>query len=534
MNVRRLLIGGFMTVALAVAGAAVPTAASAAPSEGRKVDAVPTPVLDWAPCFTIAECATVRLPLDYDRPRGATTEVAVLRVKARDQANKIGSLFVNPGGPSVAATRLALAAPLFMSDEVLDRFDIVGVDPRGIGLSANVRCFASAEQQAPVQRNLDVAFPVTRAEIRAYVEGSKQYGRACSTTGRPLSGAMSTTEVARDHEVMRRAVGDRKLTFLGLSYGSVLGQYYANMFPDRFRALVVDGVIDAQAWVGNPRQILDERINSSGGSARALTEILRRCDRAGPTACAFAGGNFNTLARTLEAEPLAVGKYTVTYADFIYAVLEAMYLPTAAQEVPVLAAEMRDALHGDTAALLRRLEAAEAGTPPDTRPYNNDLDAFYGVVCSDGRFPARTEQWPAAVAAREQVNPYFGAALGWKDSACASKTWTVRDEDRYTGPFNRRTAAPVLVVGSFWDPSTNYAGAVATSRRLPNSRLLSSTNFGHTAYGLGACATAATDHYLLTGKPPADGTVCTDAAVASKQLAPLAVPFPRSVLAVPR
>jgi pimeloyl-ACP methyl ester carboxylesterase len=484
-------------------------------AESRKVDAVPTPRLRWAACFQIAECASVQLPLDYDRPRGATTDVGVLRIKARDQANRIGSLFVNPGGPGLSATEYALAAPRFMSDGLLDRFDIVGVDPRGIGAGRNVRCFGSAEDQAPAAAGLDELFPVTRAEKQAYVEGAEQYGKACSTTGRPLTGAMSTTEVARDHDVLRRAVGDEKLTYLGSSYGSVLGQYYANMFPDRFRALAVDGVINARAWVGNTRQILDERIDSSGGASRTLTEILRRCDRAGEKACAFAAGDpvrtFETVTRELKAKPLVVGDLTITYADFIRDVHLAMFWPTADEKVTTFAAEVRAALDGDTAALLRRLETPAVGGPDDGS-YENGYEAIFGVMCADGRFPARAAHWPAAVAAREKAAPYFGgSALGWKDATCASSTWTVRDEDAYTGPFDRRTAAPVLVVGSFWDPATNYAGAVSTSRQMPNSRLLSSDNWGHTAYALSACATAAIDAYLLTGAPPAGDTVCADA-----------------------
>ncbi|MDP9796112.1 pimeloyl-ACP methyl ester carboxylesterase [Catenuloplanes nepalensis] len=552
MNAR----GWLVIAALAATVVATPGGAHAASphdrtsvAESRRVDAVPTPVLSWSACFEIAECATVPLPLDYDEPHGATTEVAVLRVKARDQANKVGSLFVNPGGPSVPATGLALAAPHFMSDEVLDRFDIVGVDPRGIGRSERVQCFASTGDQAPVMADLSVAFPVTKAEKAAYVRGSQQYGRACSTTGRPLSGAMSTAEVARDHDVLRRAVGDDKLTFLGLSYGSVLGQYYANMFPDRFRAVAIDGVLDARAWVGDTRRILDERIDSAGGASKAFTEILRRCDRAGETTCAFADGDpareFDAIARRLKAKPLVVGEFTVTYADFVFAVLSAMDLPSAGEDVTGLAADTRAALDGDSAALLRRLRNAAENQPPPIPGYDNRFDSFLGVLCGDGRFPAHAARWPAAVAAREAAVPHFGGALGWNDSACAGDAWTVRDEDAYTGPFNRRTAAPVLVVGSYWDPATSYANAVSTSRSSPNSRLLSSDNWGHTAYGSSDCATATIDAYLLTGTPPARDTVCTGAPQpftgqasageasarrAGKQPPPIVPPRPGSVL----
>ncbi|RSM70705.1 peptidase S33 family protein [Actinoplanes sp. ATCC 53533] len=525
MKTHRLLTAALAGIVLSAVAAAPGSAAPAASdrtskAESKRVDAVPTPKLGWYKCYEIAECATARLPLDYDKPKGATTEIAILRIKAKDQKRKIGSLFLNPGGPGGSATEFARFAPYFLSDSLLQRFDIVGVDPRGIGASANVRCFKSVKDQTAVFDLLNVPFPVTKAEEKRYVTGSKLMGKACSTTGRPLTGAMSTAEVARDMDVMRRAVGDRKLNYLGFSYGSALGQYYANMFPDRFRALTVDGVLNPTAWVGTTRQILDERLRSSDGAYQALIEILKRCDRAGEKFCVFAAGdpvkNFETIARALRAKPLqlpdgAGGTFTVTYAIFVGAILGSLYGTDAGQVVTEIAAEVWAALHaGSTAALTERARAAQATKRGYDFPYENGFEASSAVICTDGRHPADAGSWPAATARRDQRAPYFGRSWGWIDSQCANKTWTVQDEDAYRGPFTKRTAAPVLVVGNFWDPATNYQGAVSSSRLLPNSRLLSSNNWGHTAYGSGVCATTAIDNYLLTGKPPAKGTVCTD------------------------
>ena len=525
LKAHRLLTAALAGVVLATVAAAPGSAAPAAAertskAESRRVDAVPTPRLGWYKCYDIAECATAQLPLDYDKPKGATTEIAILRVKAKDQKRKIGSLFLNPGGPGGSATDFALFAPYFLSDSLLQRFDIVGVDPRGIGASANLRCFKSVKDQTAVLDLLNVPFPVTKTEEQRYVKGSKQLGKACSTTGRPLAGAMSTAEVARDMDVMRRAVGDRKLNYLGFSYGSALGQYYANMFPDRFRALAVDGVLDPTDWVGSTREILDQRLRSSDGAYRALIEILKRCDKAGEKFCVFAGGdpvkNFATIARELRAKPLelpdgAGGTVTVTYAVFVGAILGSLYGIDAGQVVTEIAAEVWAALReGSTAALTERARTARAAKRGYDFPYQNGFEATSAVICTDGRHPADAGLWPAATARRDQQAPYFGRAWGWIDSQCAHKTWTVQDEDAYRGPFTRRTAAPVLIVGNFWDPATNYRGAVTSSRLLPNSRLLSSNNWGHTAYGSGVCATTAIDNYLLTGTPPAKGTVCTD------------------------
>src|SRR3954447_21295349 len=276
------------------AGAAAVAAATVAKETGaterRRVDSIATPDLNWYSCYGWAQCATAQVPLDYDRPRGKQITLALLRVEAKDRRHRIGSLFVNPGGPGGSATAMALAAPYFLSDALLDRFDVVGMDPRGVGFSDQVDCFGSAAKQAPAMKTLAMGFPYGAKQEKAFVKAAAKEARACSTTGRELAGAMSTAEVARDMDVMRRAVGDKKLTYLGFSYGTALGQYYANMFSDRFRAIAVDGVINPKAWVGSAKtggQIQDDRLRSADGAWKALLEILRRCAAAGPDKCAF-------------------------------------------------------------------------------------------------------------------------------------------------------------------------------------------------------------------------------------------------------
>ncbi len=525
-----ILLSG-LAVTPAEAGWVRPTTGDRTSSqEARRVDRVPTPKLDWYPCYDYAECATVELPLDYDRPRGATTEVALLRVKARDQENRIGSLFVNPGGPGGSGTDFALAAPFFLGDELLDRFDVVGVDPRGVNASEQVRCFPSVKDQTRAYAGLNVAFPWTKAEEKAYVASSKAVGKGCSTTGKPLTGAASTAEVARDMDVLRRAVGDRKLSYLGFSYGSVLGQYYANMFPDRVRALVVDGVLDPNAWVGQGRSrdvAQEDRMRSAQGAYQALREILDRCAKAGEESCVLAGGDpaasYDLVAKRLRANPLVisdpdVGEVRVTYADFVAFTLNALYSPFGYQDVVGITAELL-VLTDPAAAPADRVAARAdvAGLAAQARqqqrrfdfPYENGLETFLTVDCTDGNHPRDAGSWPARAAAADERDPYFGRVWTWATAPCARDTWTVRDEDRFTGPFNRRTGKPVLVVGNYWDPATNYRGAVASAKLLPNSRLLSSDSWGHTAYGTSACVNGAIEAYLVRGTLPAKGTVCT-------------------------
>ena len=528
------LVAGLVAGVL-VAGAAAPASAAArtdqtSAQERKRVDRVPTPKLGWYKCYDYAECATTLLPLDYDNPKGPKTEIAVLRVKAKDQKHKIGSLFLNPGGPGGSGTGIALQSPYFLSQSILDRFDIVGVDPRGIANSANVKCFKSVKDQSAVLGQMNVAFPWGKAEEKKYVDAAKKFGKACSTTGKPLTGAMSTAEVVRDMEVLRRAVGDKKLNYLGFSYGTAIGQYYANMFPDRFRAIVVDGVLDPEHWVGTKKtanQEQDERLRSADGAYRALREILKRCDAAGEKYCAFAAGNptanFELIAQKLRQKPLVItdesGSFTLTYADFVGGILGDLYDTGAGDWVTQDSQYIWTLINSSDAAakakartaLIKRIRDARAKKPARDFPYDNGFETFATVDCTDALHPKDAALWPGLMVKADKRAPYFGRAWGWATAQCARNTWTVRDEDAYTGPWNRRTAAPVLIVGTKWDPATSYDDAVSAAKRLPNSRLLSNTNWGHTSYGTSPCATGAIDEYLLKGTLPAKGKVCQGA-----------------------
>lgn len=538
---RRTVLATLATTAALLPPAALPVANAAAaavqnpdrtsPVEARRVDRIPTPRIDWQPCYEIAECALVPLPLDYDDPTGPQIDIAVARVRARDQAHRIGSLFLNPGGPGGSGVEIALAAPQFVGNEIRDRFDIVGIDPRGTNASTQVRCFASAEQQQAALAGLtDVSFPFTKPQERAAVVSSRAAGRACSSAGRPLSASMSTAEVARDFDVMRRAVGDRQLTYLGFSYGSYLGQVYANLFPDRIRALVIDGVVDPVAWAGTPRtadQPFVDRLRSADGTFKAFTEILHRCDVAGEQACAFAAGNpqarFGALSQRIKAHPLVLedpehGTVSVTYDVLISGIVDFLYSPDGYRPItdmladlwlltaPATTPEATTAARREVARLLSTGgaigTAPKPSAPEATDEYDHWFEASSAVACTDTLNPGDAATWPAAAAAADRRAPYFGRPWAWWGSACAHRTWTAQDEDAYRGPFTRRTSAPILVVGNLWDPATNYDGAVTAARLLPNSRLISSDSWGHAAYLTSACVTGAVDHYLLTGQAP--------------------------------
>lgn len=511
---------------LAVAGLVValtrPAAATGvAPDSDQAslVDQVPTPVLHWTTCQGTFQCATARLPLDYHDPHGPTTTVALLRLPAKDPAQRIGSLFVNPGGPGGSATDFVVQNASGLPESILDRFDVVGIDPRGVGAGQQIRCFATKAEQTGVEAILNEDdFPVTPAEQRSWTGAATALGRACSTTGQPIASAMSTTDDARDMDVLRRAVGDRTLTYFGLSFGSYLGEVYANMFPDRVRAVALDGIVDPLAYVGTPAtadEPIFDRLGSPAASYRALHQLLLLCQQAGSARCSFAdadtSAHYDRLAALLAAHPVRLtASSTFTYANLVSTTEHWLhdpdgYLGLFADLTDLARLTAPDGGGADHDALVRDLLSRHPAVPP-IPGYDNSMEALDGKACTDALSAADAASWPAQAAAADRDGKYFGAYYAWLSAPCATNTWTARDDDVYRGPFDRRTAAPVLVVGNRWDPATSYDSAVTVAAMLPNSRFVASDGWGHQAITTSACVDDTEFGYLLDPLAPAPKT----------------------------
>lgn len=520
---------------LLLAGSLAAGPAQAAVTEDEeRADRVST-TLDWGSCSSVeaegmgVKCATVDLPLDYDDPEGPNVAVFVAKHTATDPDRRIGSLFVNPGGPGGPGSAMAIHAAEFLSPEILARFDIIGMDPRGIGASTNVVCGTSTKKQQQDMRGVGSGIPVTPDQRAAFLVSAKKQALNCSSHGAPLSASMSTAEVARDMDVLRRLVGDDQLTYLGFSYGSYLGQVYANMFPDRVRALAIDGVLDPVAWAGTP-DTADEpvtlRLASAEGAHGALQRGFQLCAAAGPERC-LTGEDpqraFDDVAERLKAAPVTIehpdlGAVTIDYGTFIGTVLQVLYAPNAPELVDLVVASYAQIIEPATppaAAFAVKAEVDSAvqrvadKLPPHTMEgyeFWQPTDAFLSVLCTDSVNTAAPQDWAPAIAARAENAPHFADAWGWASAPCADRFWSATDEDAWRGAFSAETSAPVLVVGNTYDPSTSYQGAVAASELLPNSALLTVEAFGHTAYGMQRCATETIDAYLLEGTVPEDRT----------------------------
>jgi pimeloyl-ACP methyl ester carboxylesterase len=216
---------------LALPATAVSTASPTAPATATAA-ALPVPELRWTDCGDGFQCATARVPLDYDKPRGARISLALIRLPAGDPARRIGSIFVNPGGPGTSGVGFVRrAGRLLYSREVQARFDLVGFDPRGIIRSTPLRCFNSLQQAQAAQPPFP--FPVTPQQERVWIRSDRRIARACADRAGAIIDHMATANVARDLDLLRQAVGDARLSYAGYSYGSYLGTTYANLFRTR-------------------------------------------------------------------------------------------------------------------------------------------------------------------------------------------------------------------------------------------------------------------------------------------------------------
>ena len=477
----------------------------------------PVPTLNWTPCAEFPgsgiECTTAKVPLDYDNPSGATTELVLARVPATDQANRIGTIFINPGGPGGSGVDLAVFGfGSSLEQQLQGRFDVVGFDPRGIARSSPLQCFDFPGEALAYISSVPI-FPYLREQERPFFDVFRGLARICSERRVPIMQHMSTADVVRDLDLLRRAVGDEKLTYLGFSYGSYIGNTYANMFPQKVRALVIDGVLDPRLW-SSGTQIVSDRV----ATAEEFAEFLRLCDEAGD-ACALSapGGSsarFEALANALLETPLLFpGGFLYTYDLLISDATTAMYAPETWGGPDGYAAMfdfLADAVLGDAsatqqaAATRRTIEQRLQQARPQRADYDNFIEGYYGNQCSDTGYPHSFLAFHA-VSEFAEAGSIFGPYWWWPNAGCAN--WPVA-ADRYVGPWTTRTSAPVLVVGNYFDGVTDYNGAVASSRLLKNSRLLSYAGWGHTAYDRSECVTQYVIDYLLDGSLPPVDTVC--------------------------
>ncbi|WP_406376208.1 alpha/beta hydrolase [Streptomyces sp. NBC_00647] len=478
-------------------------------AEGGATPSVPPLKLDWRVCVQDSpyDCATARVPLDYSRPRGRTIELAVIKRKATGPGRRIGTLFFNPGGPGGPGTLQMPTGYDFFPKEVRERFDIVSWDPRGVGNSTAVNCFASPEEAETWNASKPAGFPVGRQERKAWVSAYEELGRLCDERDPELLRHVSTEDTARDLDQLRRAVGDPKLNYLGISYGTILGATYANLFPSRVRAMTLDSNIAPTAWTNHAsddaRLPTFLRMGSDRSAAATLDQFLKLCG-SDAAHCAFSAGSpqatrskFDRLMNRLRKHPVSTWTYARTVGDTV----SSLYIvhPGWTQ----LAARLQDLWQGRVP---QPPAAPAAPSLPYPVPYLGEEQAG-AVLCGDSPNPRDPRVYHPLEEASAARAGDAGRFWTWAAEPCA--TWPAVAAHRYTGPWNKRTANPVLVVGTAYDPSTPYRDAQAMTKELADARLLTNTGYGHTALlNPSSCINAHESRYFIDGTLPRPGTKC--------------------------
>ncbi|MGW5575766.1 alpha/beta hydrolase [Nocardia thailandica] len=471
-------------------------------------DAADTPALAWSDCGDGFACATARVPLDYHDPHGEQIDLAVAKLPATDPDRRIGTLFVNFGGPGPSGVdRLRERArwPWLFSEELRARFDLVSWDPRSVSRSAGTRCFDSPEEQAAYF----ATFPGTPADAAAEPEffaRSADIAARCGRLAGPILAHASTANTARDLDLLRRAVGDAALTYHGISYGTQLGAVYANLFPGRVRAMTLDGSLDFQGNAdGHGTEGTTVPLDTRQGVATAISDtfaaFLRACAAAGPR-CAFAEGDprlkWLAVAERARLAPIVVDGQPWTYTAVVTAA-GSLARPDSYPEL----ARLLQKLFDNASALPALVPDALYGT----EPAGNRVEAFYTIQCSDSLTPTDPAVYSRAAAEQDSRVPYFGRTAVFDALPCAF--WPVRDADRYSGPWNRRTAAPILVLNSRFDPATPLSGAIAGARQLADARVVVLEGAGHSSmYVASTCAEHLKRDYFVSGALPPEGTRC--------------------------
>jgi len=528
--------GGAGTAALAGAAATVLLCAGCSPEPPGQDGPFAGQEVDWRTCYDgrqvgelagwgadpdwleTLECGTVTVPLDHDRPDGTVVDIALIRAPATGPAEeRLGSLVLNPGGPGVSGIEM-LDFPFF-GDDVRAAFDLVSFDPRGVGESGGFACGDVYVMDDALRRVADTdPADLTDVELRPLEDAARRYAESCTeTVGEEFLAHLGTVNVVRDLDVIRDALGDERLSFVGYSYGTHIGALYAEMFPRRTRALVLDGAVETE--LSNAGIALDQVAayqNTWDMFVAHCTAEVERCPFAGP---ASGGGNgsdarMGELMAGLDRDPAEAEGVPVDGDTLLRMIGMELYHEESWDYLAELLAAL-DA--GDGEGTARRLGELYGNTfgkykdvdPEDVDPRAEHQDAnavFTAVNCADRADPDDVAAYRDAADRADVLSPLFGPELVWEQLPCA---YWPESEEAPTG-FTAPDAPPIVVIGTVGDPATPYAWAEELAGQLETGVLVTYEGAGHTLYGKGRsdCVDGPVDAYLLTGEAPRPGLTC--------------------------
>ncbi|MGW1410199.1 alpha/beta hydrolase [Streptomyces sp. NPDC002403] len=478
------------------------TAPSKQPGTPRLPAALTSQRPDWKGCEARAgesapgsawRCATVRVPLDYAKPDGETIGIALIRKKALNTGRRLGSMLFDFGGPGGSGVSILPRAAGSYAN-LNSRYDLVGFDPRGVAGSEGVSCRTDKEQET-AYRKVDMT-PDTAAEERAFLKDGADFGAGCERRSGKVLPYVGTTNAARDMDLIREVLGDKKLTYFGISYGTELGGTYAHLFPANVGRTVLDAVVDPTAdTIGHAR-------NQATGFQRALENYLKdrgQDPKAGTQRIA-------KLLERIDRKPLPTRSgRELNESLAITGIVTPLYSKS---NWPFLTQALDEAEKSGTGTMLLQLADSYNGRD-EKGHYDTQNHSQRAISCADSKLRPTADEARALLPEFRKLSPVFGPFLAW-DTAGWCSQWPVPGEHDHPEA-SAPGAGPVLVVGTTGDPATPYEGARKMADELGRGVgiLLTNKGEGHGAYGGNTCVTSTVDAYFLDGMVPDDGKTCS-------------------------
>lgn len=440
---------------------------------------------NWNECYGGFKCATFKVPIDYDNIDLGELDIAVMK---HESSEAIGNLVVNPGGPGGSGVDYVYSYASAFTDVINRRFNIVGFDPRGVGRSAPIECLTNSETDEAYASN---AYPSNEAEVALFEAESAAFAEKCTESNKYLA-FDSTANAAKDMDILRALLGDKKLNYLGKSYGTYLGTLYAKFFPDKVGRFVLDGAVDPT--LKSSAQTLQQAV----GFDLAFKSFAEDCMKL--NSCVFSEDfvtQMESKLADLRKEPVVIGDRKLTESLAVYGIAFGLY----DQEYgwPLLRNSLKDLFNGDGKALL---EMADQYTGRDNNGNyaNNEAASLTVIACND--FP------PSGIdlEATKEAAPLFGKYVVYAEIDC--KYLPKPKYELIDAPIDLKSTA--LVIGTTNDPATPYQWAVKLSEVLRNSKLISVSGDGHTGYNRGSqCVDQIVEKYLISGVIPAQNLACS-------------------------
>jgi pimeloyl-ACP methyl ester carboxylesterase len=467
--------------------------------------------LDWSDCYDYFECSELRVPIDYDDLSVGTFRISVLRAVAKDQDNRLGSIVVNPGGPGGSGVDYAYNADYIFSPDITDVYDIVGFDPRGVAMSEPISCFTPEE----LDKNFAAdSKPDNEEEITATLEESEVFAKKCAENTEHLE-HFTTAETARDMDILRAALGEKKLNYVGKSYGTYLGTLYANIFPNKVGRFVLDGAVDPNI------PMKEQNLAQAIGFDKALTAFVNDC--ATQSDCPFTGTPAQaqaTIIATLQAaattplpqkNPEDGDDRLITESIIVIGMASSLYDDV--DGWPKLRQAFTESAqnYGDT---FLQLADEYTGRNPDGTFRSNDFDSGAVIDCLDWKDRRTVDQFKADVQEFTTKAPVFGPYIAFSGVHC--RYFPQPSTQRAPDSLTTIKTTPIIVIGTIRDPATPYTWSVSLAKIFTGSRLISLDADGHTGHGRGsACVDDAVDAYLLKGTLPSADLSCDLAGISA-------------------